>query len=146
MTVQPSHSHFKDVNVLGTDFLVRARCSLMLDFATVEGLLDKAGIIEVAAGTGYWAWYLHAAHSLPVAAYDVAPPAVRGAADVAGVANEYHGRLPAWAPVHKGDAAAVATRAGREHATLLLCYAPPDDHSFIFIYLFIFIFIYWQPH
>ena len=43
MTVQPSHSHFKDVNVLGTDFLVRARCSLMLDFATAEGLLDKAG-------------------------------------------------------------------------------------------------------
>ena len=43
ITVQPSHSHFKDVNVLGTDFLVRARCSLMLDFANAVGTLDKSG-------------------------------------------------------------------------------------------------------
>ena len=45
MTVQPSHSHFKDANVLGTDFLVRARCSLVLDFATAKGVLssDTAG-------------------------------------------------------------------------------------------------------
>ena len=41
ITVKPSHSHFKDVNVLGTDFLVRARCSLMLDFANAVGTLDK---------------------------------------------------------------------------------------------------------
>jgi hypothetical protein len=40
MTVQVSHSHFADVNVLGTDFLVRARCRLTLDFGTTRGLLD----------------------------------------------------------------------------------------------------------
>jgi hypothetical protein len=40
MTVQPSHSHFADVNVIGTDFLVRARCTLALDFATTGGLLQ----------------------------------------------------------------------------------------------------------
>ena len=43
ITVKPSHSHFVDVNVLGTDFLVRARCSLTLDFANAVGTLDKVG-------------------------------------------------------------------------------------------------------
>ena len=43
MTVLPSRSHFKDVNVLGTDFFVRARCSLMLDYAAAEGVLSRAG-------------------------------------------------------------------------------------------------------
>ena len=46
LTVQPSHSHFKGVNVLGTDFLVRAGCSLMLDFAAAEGLLGKAALAK----------------------------------------------------------------------------------------------------
>jgi hypothetical protein len=40
MTVQASHSRFADANVLGTDFLVRARCMLTLDFSGCEGLLD----------------------------------------------------------------------------------------------------------
>jgi hypothetical protein len=39
VTVHVSRGHFADVNVLGTDFMVRARCTLTLDFASSMGLM-----------------------------------------------------------------------------------------------------------
>jgi hypothetical protein len=101
------------------------------DAAAARALAAFAGgrrVVEVAAGTGFWAWLL-AARGVHVEAFDSRPPQLRGAAQPGGgaaAANEYHGALPAWARVQPGDAAAVAARHGAgDAAVLLLCYAPP---------------------
>lgn len=44
------------------------------DVAWMTGILDGRGVVEVGAGTGYWAWQLEQA-GVSVAAYDPYPPA-----------------------------------------------------------------------
>lgn len=56
--------------------------------AALAALAARAPLVEVGAGTGYWARCLRGAGAA-VAAYDAAPPGPRGAA------NAYHGRVPA---------------------------------------------------
>lgn len=71
-----------------------------------------APIIEVGAGTGYWAKLLRA-QGVEIKAFD------KALSD-----NEYHGNIPAFTKVQRGGAANV--RRYRDH-TLFLCYPPPDD-------------------
>jgi hypothetical protein len=60
------------------------------------------GVIEIGAGSGYWAWLLRQA-GVDVAAFDAAPPAYT------------------WAPVEVGDERQASAADGR---TLLLCWPP----------------------
>jgi len=86
--------------------------------AALATFAPAAGVLELGAGTGYWAAFLRR-RGLAVVAADIKPPGRRGKG-----ANEYHGSLPAWGVVQAGDAVGMARSHGRGRL-LLLCYAPP---------------------
>ncbi|MFI5889974.1 hypothetical protein ACIA5D_07610 [Actinoplanes sp. NPDC051513] len=83
------------------------------------GLIGSHGpLVEVGAGTGYWASLLSAAGA-DVVATDIAPPGQAG--------NAYHRAGRTWFPVAPMPAVeAVRAHPGR---TLLLCWPPPLDDS-----------------
>jgi hypothetical protein len=66
------------------------------------------GIVEIGAGSGYWARLLHE-RGVDVVAYDVAPPPSGG--------NQHVDAQAPWFPVHRGDETAVLDHPSR---TLLL--------------------------
>lgn len=74
-------------------------------------------MVEIGAGTGYWARCL-AERGVEITAYDLNPPAPDSDA-----ANAFHGRLPAFTEVKRGGPKAAS---GSKHA-LFLCYPPPGD-------------------
>ncbi|KAK9904746.1 hypothetical protein WJX75_001738 [Coccomyxa subellipsoidea] len=81
----------------------------------MDALAERAPLVEVGAGLGYWAAALRA-RRVPVLALDSHPPG--------GVAsNSYHGRIPAFTKVAQGGSKAAA--AASERHTLFLCYPPP---------------------
>ena len=89
-------------------------------------LAVRLPVIEVGAGTGYWAAALQD-RGAEVVAYDVAPAPPRGGgrgsrAAAAPAGNEYHAEIPAFTEVLQGG----TESAGRhpDHA-LFLCYPPP---------------------
>ena len=57
--------------------------------AALEALLARTPLLELGAGTGYWARLLRGAGA-DVLALDIAPPG-----PAAATANTYHGRIPA---------------------------------------------------
>lgn len=77
-------------------------------------LAAEAPLLEIGAGTGYWA-YLLRRRSVVVHAYDI-----RLARDD----NDYHGHSPAWTRVERGGPEAAANHAG---SALFLCYPPPGN-------------------
>jgi hypothetical protein len=78
---------------------------------------DHGPILEVGAGTGYWAALLRE-RGVQVWATDAAPPD-RGD-------NAYHRTDRAWSPVERmGAVRAVRAYGG----TLLMCWPPPDDDT-----------------
>jgi hypothetical protein len=112
-----------------------AACEALQCFVSTNKL---KGIVEVGAGTGYWAEYLRiSCPTLSVLAFDKLPPPPapgagkgaggKGGGGSGGRANEYHGLLPAWGAVDRGDATCVA----RQHPdrVLLICYPPPAVES-----------------
>ena len=114
-------------------------CASMYAFATPSpAALDavvrlRRPIVEVGAGTGYWAALLRA-RGASVTAYDAEPPASAPRAGSrkrkrdAGF-NAYHGRAKPWGPVLRAGAGDVA-KAARWDArapALMLCYAPPRE-------------------
>eukprot|EP00208_Stichococcus_sp_RCC1054_P008353 CAMPEP_0206150624 /NCGR_PEP_ID=MMETSP1473-20131121/38397_1 /ASSEMBLY_ACC=CAM_ASM_001109 /TAXON_ID=1461547 /ORGANISM="Stichococcus sp, Strain RCC1054" /LENGTH=662 /DNA_ID=CAMNT_0053548133 /DNA_START=249 /DNA_END=2238 /DNA_ORIENTATION=- len=86
--------------------------------AAVAALVARSPLLEVGAGTGYWAWVLRRAGA-DVVAVDVAPPGPSAA-----VSNNYHGRMPTFTEVTAGGVNAAARMPGR---TLFLCYPPPNQ-------------------
>ena len=91
-----------------------------------DGALDALAavgpLVEIGAGTGYWASCLRE-RGVAVEAFDVAPPGDG--------ANAYHGRSKAWTAVKRGgvaEAVAAATR-GARRATLFACYPPPGERE-----------------
>ena len=66
--------------------------------------VSPAGVVELGAGTGYWARLLHD-RGVDVVAYDVAPPESG--------ANRFVDTTAAWFPVRRGDADVVADHADR---------------------------------
>jgi len=81
--------------------------------------LRKKHVIEVGAGTGYWAALLQH-HGIDIQAYDISPPG-----DYSD--NEYHSEVPAFTNVQQLDASRSATStttSGKDDA-LFLCYPPP---------------------
>ena len=89
----------------------------------LEKLAGLAPLVEIGAGTGYWAHMVRTFTSTPesIIAYDKDPPCSLGRV-VKG--NDYHGKSRAWTAVRKGGPEAAAQHS---QATLFLCYPPPDN-------------------
>lgn len=83
----------------------------------LELLAARAPLVEIGAGTGYWARCL-AERGAHITAYDSNPPAPDSEAT-----NAFHGHLPAFTDVKRGGPKAAS---GSKHA-LFLCYPPPGD-------------------
>lgn len=84
--------------------------------AALELLGRFSPVIEMGAGTGYWA-HMMRERGVDIVAYDVAPPSPDHKAK-----NEYHGQLPCWTSVGMGGPELLSHHPGR---TLFLCYPPP---------------------
>jgi hypothetical protein len=151
-TAGPAGGTMRGCDPVGCDTLrlwqaaVRDRMAAWAAFACPDAAAARAvaefaaagaggALLEVGAGTGYWAGYLaRACPSLRVSAHDVRPTdaAACGGGGGRGRLNEYHCSLPPWFAVQPGDAAAVAAvaaaaaaAAGRPPPALLICYPPP---------------------
>jgi hypothetical protein len=70
-------------------------------------------LVELGAGTGYWAYLLRLSGA-DVVAYDIAP--LGGSRE-----NRYHGDVHPWSEVLDGDVTAVSRHTGR---SLFLCWPP----------------------
>ena len=138
----------------------RLWCCRLYAFATptaaaLAALAQCAPIIEVGAGTGYWAAALRAAHAaVEIKAWDALPARCRRAAAAAAgpgadraqaaaeadavpsapvLANEYHGDVPTFLPVSFGGAdelrgaLAGARLTKQKTPSLFLCFPPPGE-------------------
>lgn len=86
------------------------------DLDTIVGCLRPGqGVVEVCAGSGYWAWML-AQYGLDVAAYDQTP----GGPD----SGNWFARGGPWHPVREGGPQSAADHPDR---ALLLCWPPVDS-------------------
>jgi hypothetical protein len=84
----------------------------------LEAIGTFGPILEIGAGTGYWAWLLRR-RGVDIACYDKEPPGVPGHS------NRFHGTgSTCWTDVLTGDETAVALHPER---TLFLCWPPPHD-------------------
>ncbi len=83
------------------------------DDATLTMLAERGPLVEIAAGTGYWAQRLRAL-GVNVVALDQAPPD-------GDTANRYHAPTPTWTEVLRGDHTVLAAYADR---ALFLCWPP----------------------
>jgi hypothetical protein len=70
-------------------------------------------LVELGAGTGYWAYLLRSLGA-DVVAYDIAPMG-------ASRANRYHGEVRPWSEVLDGDVRAISKHSER---SLFLCWPP----------------------
>lgn len=90
--------------------------------AALDKLASLAPLVEIGAGTGYWAHLLrtHATFE-SIVAYDKDPPSAQGRVLKP---NDYHGKSKAWTAVRKGGPEVAAQHTT---STLFLCYPPPDN-------------------
>ena len=86
----------------------------------------RARVLEEGAGLGYWAQCLSSrfGKALAVDAFDASPTPDKGHSG-SGVANEYHGKVPAFYPIQRSDPA-DSHIARSASSVLLLCYPPPN--------------------
>jgi len=77
-------------------------------------LTAHAPLVEIGAGTGYWAMLLRE-RGVDITAYDLHPPVI-GAED-----NHWHQNVPTWTVVLPGNAAYAARHPDR---ALFLCWPP----------------------
>ncbi len=119
--------------------------------------MKTCDIVEIGAGTGYWATYLRQQVGLRVCALDKRPAAQpskgngkytalssasRSSANIAASMNEYHGTFSSWTSVQKGTEidlrglSSIPSRIQEEETNifdpslataLFLCYPPPND-------------------
>jgi len=87
---------------------------------TLQIVTRYSPIVEIGAGSGYWAMCL-AACGADIIAYDRYPPGE--AAPTAISERNWHFRR-SWYKVNKGDELTAATYSGR---SLLLCWPPPEN-------------------
>lgn len=85
--------------------------------AAIDAILKYGPIVEMGAGTGYWASLLKKAGA-KVLAYDSVPT------DGEGEQNEFHANVPSFCAV-----AQAGPKVLRKYAThsLFICFPPPDD-------------------
>lgn len=83
------------------------------DERVLEMLSALGPLVEIGAGTGYWAGRLRS-RGVDIVAFDLAPPNLDKY-------NRYHGRTPAWSPVLTGDQTILPEYSDR---ALFLCWPP----------------------
>jgi hypothetical protein len=83
------------------------------DEQTLKALRDLGPLVEIGAGTGYWASRLREIGA-DIIAFDQAPPDGERS-------NRYHGRTPTWTEVLEGDQSVLAAHSDR---ALFLCWPP----------------------
>ena len=83
------------------------------DDATLSALAGLGALVEIGAGTGYWAHRLRAL-GVDVVAFDQAPPEGERS-------NRYHGSASSWTEVISGDHTVLSRFSDR---ALLLCWPP----------------------
>ena len=89
-----------------------------------EALLEIARyspLVEIGAGTGYWAWLLRQM-GVDILAYDCKPPHLEK------TENEFHREVDSWTEVLVGDESVLDALPDR---TLFLCW-PPSNHPMAF--------------
>lgn len=110
-------AHHSQPELLRRNDLVRDYCWTITDPATLAFVAEHAGpaVVDIGAGTGYWAYQL-VQLGVDVVAYDLAPPASSG--------NKWHSTGEQWFPVKVGG-----PKAARRHPdrTLLLSWPPYDE-------------------
>lgn len=92
--------------------------------AALKALKEESPLVEVGAGTGYWAALLRN-RGAQIFAYDLAPPSAERR-DWGVDVNEYHGRCHAWTDVQQGGVEVASMHKG---AALFFCYPPPDSDA-----------------
>lgn len=85
--------------------------------AALKTIAELAPIIEIGAGTGYWASLLRQ-QAVDILCYDQNPPGLPS------TLNRYHEGATCWTEVLSGDDSAIDLHPQR---TLLLCWPPPHD-------------------
>ena len=112
------------------DWLARIYAYAVPNKAALESLASVGPIVEIGAGTGYWAALL-IAKGVDIVAFDAIPPHASGRGfrktgkkRGKSLRNEYHGDSPLFSEVLHGDATALVKYQRR---TLFLCYPPPGD-------------------
>ena len=83
----------------------------------LEVLRKCAPLIEIGAGTGYWAWLLRQLGT-DILCYDARPPALEDDQ------NRFHARTSCWTDVQPGDERKLNEHPAR---TLFLCWPPPGE-------------------
>lgn len=83
----------------------------------IDVIAAYSPLVEIGAGTGYWAWLLRGAGA-HVIAYDKCPP--RNADQE----NRFHPDSPTWTEVLQGDESVLDSI---ENRTLFLCWPPSGD-------------------
>jgi hypothetical protein len=108
-------------------FLSFERKSLLSRYAfsiptadTLTAVARHSALVEIGAGSGYWAMCL-AACGADIVAYDIFPP-VEGPPTSISEMNWQFRKV--WHPVRKGNESSVAAHADR---TLFLCWPPPEN-------------------
>jgi hypothetical protein len=98
----------------GAALALAQRYSYVYPDARVLDMLSELGpLVEIGAGTGYWAGKLRA-RGVDIVAFDVAPPDLDKF-------NRYHGRTPTWSAVRGGDHTILPAYPDR---ALFLCWPP----------------------
>ena len=89
------------------------------DAAVLQAIAEHSPIVEIGAGTGYWA-YLLGRMGCEVHPYDAAPPAT---------GRNPFGHRRAWCEVRRGTPETLLREPYRDGGwALLLCWPPPGDH------------------
>jgi hypothetical protein len=83
--------------------------------AALDLLANHAPLVEVGAGTGYWAWLLRQ-RGVDILAFDEDPPGQDAT-------NHWHRDNPCWTAIERGGPEAIMVHPGR---TLFLCWPPYD--------------------
>lgn len=79
-----------------------------------------APLIELGAGSGYWAWLLREQLATNILCYDIAPPSSSSEE------NTFHPKAQTWTEVLKGDESILDSHGERN---LFLCWPPAEGHS-----------------
>jgi hypothetical protein len=113
-----------------SDTLIRARTSLVEKYAfsvpdarTVGALARRGPLVEIGAGSGYWAWCLAQAGA-DIVAYDIAPPEDELPWPHGSFEKGNYWFEDEWHRVLEGGPEAAARHADR---TLFLCWPPLDS-------------------
>jgi hypothetical protein len=87
---------------------------------TLQTIVKYSPLVEIGAGSGYWAMCL-ASCGADIIAYDRYPP---GEADLSDISERNWHFRKTWYPVQKGDELSAASNSAR---TLFLCWPPPEN-------------------